>query len=72
MFEFVFWVFFIRFCFFVNKVRYFIYVFFLLKLNIFFLVDVDEIKRFGKRFKKLDLDNFGFLSVDEFMILLEL
>ena len=27
----------------------------------------DEIARLGKRFKKLDLDNSGSLSVDEFM-----
>ena len=35
-------------------------------------VDSDEIKRLGKRFKKLDLDNSGALSVDEFMSLPEL
>lgn len=35
-------------------------------------VDADEIKRLGKRFKKLDLDNSGSLSVDEFMSLPEL
>ncbi|XP_008850143.1 calcineurin subunit B type 2 [Nannospalax galili] len=29
--------------------------------------DQDEIKRLGKRFKKLDLDKSGALSVDEFM-----
>ena len=29
--------------------------------------DYDEIARLGKRFKKLDLDNSGSLSVDEFM-----
>lgn len=52
--------------------RYFIYVLSLLKLNISFLVDADEIKRLGKRFKKLDLDNSGSLSVDEFMTLPEL
>jgi len=34
--------------------------------------DADEIKRLGKRFKKLDLDNSGSLSVDEFMSLPEL
>ncbi|XP_061163265.1 calcineurin subunit B type 1 [Saccostrea cucullata] len=34
--------------------------------------DADEIKRLGKRFKKLDLDNSGSLSVDEFMTLPEL
>ncbi|KAM7326007.1 hypothetical protein ACRRTK_014485 [Alexandromys fortis] len=41
----------------------------LLYLNI---VDADEIKRLGKRFKKLDLDNSGSLSVEEFMSLPEL
>lgn len=34
--------------------------------------DVDEIKRLGKRFRKLDIDNSGSLSVDEFMSLPEL
>ena len=34
--------------------------------------DAAEIKRLGKRFKKLDLDNSGSLSVDEFMSLPEL
>ncbi|XP_077530247.1 calcineurin subunit B type 2 isoform X3 [Haemaphysalis longicornis] len=34
--------------------------------------DADEIKRLGKRFKKLDLDNSGSLSIDEFMSLPEL
>lgn len=34
--------------------------------------DSDEIKRLGKRFRKLDLDNSGSLSVDEFMTLPEL
>ncbi|XP_077351593.1 calcineurin subunit B type 1-like isoform X2 [Festucalex cinctus] len=34
--------------------------------------DPDEIKRLGKRFKKLDLDNSGSLSVEEFMSLPEL
>ncbi|KAG9509022.1 Calcineurin subunit B type 2 [Fragariocoptes setiger] len=34
--------------------------------------DADEIKRLGKRFKKLDIDNSGSLSVDEFMTLPEL
>ena len=34
--------------------------------------DAEEIKRLGKRFKKLDLDNSGSLSVDEFMSLPEL
>ena len=32
----------------------------------------EEIKRLGKRFNKLDLDNNGALSVDEFMNLPEL
>lgn len=44
-------------------------------LAVFFgllLVDADEIKRLGKRFKKLDLDNSGSLSVEEFMSLPEL
>ena len=36
------------------------------------LVDADEIRRLGKRFRKLDLDNSGSLSVDEFMSLPEL
>lgn len=35
-------------------------------------VDMDEIKRLGKRFRKLDLDNSGALSIDEFMSLPEL
>lgn len=39
---------------------------------IFLVVDADEIKRLGKRFKKLDLDNSGSLSVEEFMSLPEL
>lgn len=34
--------------------------------------DVEEIRRLGKRFKKLDLDNSGSLSVEEFMSLPEL
>lgn len=34
--------------------------------------DIEEIKRLGKRFKKLDLDKSGSLSVDEFMSLPEL
>ena len=37
-----------------------------------FLVDADEIRRLGKRFRKLDLDNSGALSIDEFMSLPEL
>lgn len=36
------------------------------------IVDADEIKRLGKRFRKLDLDNSGALSIDEFMSLPEL
>ena len=28
------------------------------------IVDTDEIKRLGKRFRKLDLDNSGALSID--------
>lgn len=36
------------------------------------LVDADEIRRLGKRFRKLDLDNSGALSIDEFMSLPEL
>ncbi|KAK2706754.1 hypothetical protein QYM36_014705 [Artemia franciscana] len=36
------------------------------------LLDPDEIRRLGKRFRKLDLDNSGSLSVDEFMTLPEL
>lgn len=38
----------------------------------FRLVDADEIRRLGKRFRKLDLDNSGALSVDEFMSIAEL
>merc|ERR1712096_45413 len=34
--------------------------------------DAEEIKRLGKRFRKLDLDNSGSLSIDEFMSLPEL
>lgn len=41
-------------------------------LSISIPVDADEIKRLGKRFKKLDLDNSGSLSVEEFMSLPEL
>ena len=39
---------------------------------VYFTVDADEIRRLGKRFKKLDLDNSGALSIDEFMSLPEL
>ncbi|KAA0189884.1 hypothetical protein HAZT_HAZT009970 [Hyalella azteca] len=35
-------------------------------------VDADEIWRLGKRFRKLDLDNSGLLSVEEFMSLPEI
>lgn len=38
----------------------------------YFAVDADEIRRLGKRFRKLDLDNSGALSIDEFMSLPEL
>merc|ERR1739838_312302 len=34
--------------------------------------DAEEIKRLGKRFKKLDLDGSGSLSIEEFMSLPEL
>lgn len=37
-----------------------------------YTVDADEIRRLGKRFRKLDLDNSGALSVDEFMSIAEL
>lgn len=37
-----------------------------------YAVDADEIRRLGKRFRKLDLDNSGALSIDEFMSLPEL
>ena len=40
--------------------------------EIFPAVDADEIRRLGKRFRKLDLDNSGSLSVEEFMSLPEL
>lgn len=50
-----------------------LFSFLLFLLLLFFpLVDADEIKRLGKRFKKLDLDNSGSLSVEEFMSLPEL
>lgn len=42
------------------------------KMFCYSLVDADEIRRLGKRFRKLDLDNSGSLSVDEFMSLPEL
>ncbi len=44
----------------------------MLLIFVLITVDTDEIKRLGKRFKKLDLDNSGSLSVDEFMSLPEL
>ena len=45
------------------------------KQNLIFLcvlVDQDEIRRLGKRFKKLDVDGSGSLSVQEFMSIPEL
>ncbi len=36
------------------------------------LVEQDELKRLGKRFKKLDLDGSGSLSIAEFMTIPEL
>lgn len=42
------------------------------KIELSVSVDADEIKRLGKRFRKLDLDNSGALSVEEFMSLPEL
>jgi serine/threonine-protein phosphatase 2B regulatory subunit len=36
------------------------------------IVDADEIRRLGKRFKKLDIDGSGSLSVQEFMSIPEL
>ena len=51
------------------------YVFFLNNfiIHVFLsIVDAEEIRRLGKRFKKLDLDNSGSLSVEEFMSLPEL
>ena len=38
----------------------------------FSVVDADEIRRLGKRFKKLDIDGSGSLSVQEFMSIPEL
>lgn len=43
-----------------------------LNLELGISVDADEIRRLGKRFRKLDLDNSGALSIDEFMSLPEL
>lgn len=37
-----------------------------------FVVESEEIKRLGKRFKKLDIDNSGALSKEEFMQIHEL
>ena len=34
--------------------------------------DLEEIKRLSKRFRKLDIDNSGTLSIEEFMSLPEL
>lgn len=36
------------------------------------VVDQDELRRLGKRFRKLDTDNSGTLSIEEFMSLPEL
>lgn len=44
----------------------------LLLLSLWLTVDPDEIRRLGKRFRKLDLDNSGSLSVEEFMSLPDL
>ena len=44
----------------------------ILIINFNLTVDADEIRRLGKRFRKLDLDNSGSLSIDEFMSLPEL
>jgi len=44
----------------------------LIQLSLAATVDADEIRRLGKRFRKLDLDNSGSLSVEEFMSLPEL
>jgi hypothetical protein len=46
---------------------------FIWKFSFFVLiVDADEIRRLGKRFKKLDVDGSGSLSVQEFMSIPEL
>ena len=47
-------------------------IFFEIKTKNFLLVDADEIRRLGKRFKKLDVDGSGSLSVQEFMSIPEL
>nr|CAD7392845.1 unnamed protein product [Timema cristinae] len=50
-----------------------LYIFIKILINhSYFTVDADEIRRLGKRFRKLDLDNSGSLSIDEFMSLPEL
>lgn len=41
-------------------------------LSLCFISDANQIKRLGRRFKKLDLDDSGSLSVEEFMSLPEL
>ena len=41
-------------------------------LSLSYSVDADEIRRLGKRFKKLDVDGSGSLSVQEFMSIPEL
>ena len=38
----------------------------------YFKVEPDEIRRLGKRFRKLDLDSSGSLSIDEFMTISDL
>ena len=43
-----------------------------LTIILIFLVSEEELRRLGKRFKKLDVDKNGFISVDEFMSLPEL
>lgn len=53
------------------KIILFIYLF-IYEINFIFLVDADEIRRLGKRFKKLDIDGSGSLSVQEFMSIPEL
>ncbi len=40
--------------------------------NVYISVDAYELRRLARRFKKLDLDGSGSLSVDEFMSLPEL
>ena len=55
-----------------NKHSYVTKLNYIWPIYLFSLVDPDEIKRLGKRFRKLDLDNSGSLSVDEFMSLPEL